>query len=71
MAILTVQQTLLATRVVASIDDIPQSILDVANTLYPGSIQLVDHYAPFAPDSVKNIAIERLFGWLWEADLET
>ena len=70
MAILTVQQTIIAARILTDADNIPDQVLSVANVLYPGCLALINQYAPLAPDSVKNLALERLFGWMWESDVQ-
>ena len=71
MAILTVQQLLVAARIITDATDVPAQTLAVANALYPGCVALINQYAPMASDDVKNLALERLFGWMWESDVQS
>ena len=71
MAILTVQQLLVAARIITDATDVPAQTLAVANALYPGCVALINQYAPMASDDVKNLALERLFSWMWESDVQS
>ena len=71
MAILTVQQLLVAARIITDATNVPAQTLAVANALYPGCVALINQYAPMASDDVKNLALERLFGWMWESDVQS
>ena len=68
MAILTLAQALQAARIVSSTSNIPTSITATATPLYDASVMLINDYANAAPDTIKNLALERLFGYLWEQD---
>ena len=68
MAILTLAQALQAARIVTSTDNIPASITATATPLYEGAVDAINRYASGAPDNTKNLALERLFGYLWEED---
>ena len=68
MAVLTLVQTLQAARVVVSPDNIPASITATAQPIYDGALQMINSYADDAPDAAKNLALERLFGYLWEVE---
>ena len=71
MAILTVQQLLVAARIITDATDVPAQTLAVANALYPGCVALINQYAPMVSDDVKNLALERLFSWMWESDVQS
>ncbi len=68
MAILTLAQALQAARIVTSTDNIPATITATATPLYEGAVDAINRYASGAPDNTKNLALERLFGYLWEED---
>ena len=36
----------------------------LAHRLHPVAVALVEQYAPAAPESVQNLAVERIAGWL-------
>lgn len=68
MAVLTLAQTLQASRIVTSTTSIPAVITSTAQPIYDGAVAMINGYANDAPDSAKNLALERLFGYLWEVD---
>ena len=68
MAILTLAQTLQAARIVTSLQNIPTPITATAQPIYDGAVEMINGYASAAPDSAKNLALERLFGYLWEVE---
>ena len=68
MAVLTLAQTLQVARIVASTSNIPTHITATAQPLYDGSLDMINSYANAAPDAAKNLALERLFGYLWEVE---
>ena len=68
MAILTLQQALQAARIVASTANIPGTVIAVATPMYNGALAMINRRAPDAPDDIKNLALERLFSYLWEVN---
>ena len=68
MAILGLNETLVATRIITSTENIPAPITAAAAPIYAGAVIQINQYALDAPDSVKNLALERLFGYLWEVE---
>lgn len=57
-----------AIRAATSAENVDPAVNTVIGYLYAACVALVEEYAPEAPDSVHNIALIRLLGWMYDTD---
>ena len=65
---LTPGDVALAIRVATDADQVPEPAAALLGWLIPAATAMVVDYAPDAPDSVHNIGLIRLVGWMYDSD---
>ena len=68
MALTDEQKTItVAIGLATDVDNIPGPVAATLEILLPAADQLIETYAPDAPQAVKRAALVRLGGWLYDA----
>lgn len=68
-ATITVGSLAVALRLSTTVQvDENDPVIQILNMLLPAAIDRVTDYAPAAPESVSNLAVIRLCGWLYDSD---
>ena len=65
---ITAAQVAVAIRAATAADQVPDEVSMVLGFLVPAAVEIIEHFAPEAPQSVKDAALIRLAGWLWDAE---